>query len=170
MTRPASGQNSFIAQQEEDYYRAIDKLSTFPTTGEITTHVNQLLHEVTRLKNLYPNMTPELTVALTSTYELLTRTLLPTAYEDIAKTMYGHSSPGMHILGGIMLALCAVSIAFAAITMPVSVALTTTFSIASAFCFFNGRRHGLSETMHHLANDMTKKSNAEKKDSPEFSV
>ena len=160
-------------QQEEDYINAAVELASIPVHGELKDHVKQLTDEVIRLKKLYPEMTVDLTTALNKTHDLLSNPLTYPDYEVIAKTMHGQSSPMMNALGFIMLALCAASVALATVIAPIGVVvLATTFSVASAFCFFAGRRHSLSEAMHNLADDKaTELSYKQTSSSPsEFSV
>ena len=111
-----------------------------------------------------------LTVAAVNTHLLLTNKLSFTDYDNIAKTMQGKASPGLKILGGLMIALgCAVAVAgapfiasalaaFVTGAMLNSVAVGLGLSIAAigvvpgTILFSNNKlRHdGLYKDMHDL--------------------
>lgn len=74
-----------------------------------------------------------LTVAAVNTQLLLTNKLSFTDYDNIAKTMQGKASPGLKILGGLMIALgCAVAIAGAPLIASVLAAFVSGAILSSA--------------------------------------
>lgn len=158
-----------------DYLTALNKLTAL-TLQDRNPDVNALLHDlinqVKHLKNAGEMKTIDLIVVLNSTYDRLTTgnrsQIAREIYEDIAKTMQGHSSPARRALGYTMLALSlAVAIAgvifiphivgtAAVIACGSGVGITGLATAIASICFFAANRPtGLSKAMLGLNKKMS---------------
>ena len=144
-----------LAEEDEAYRTAGEELSQLTKdltfNIKIRTQLKKLISEVEFLKFHDQETTVKLTRALTQTHQLLIGKFSPIEYEATAKDIHGKSSSRMKIIGGIMLTLCALTVAFVA--PPIGTAMAATFLLGGSACFFSGRRKGLSAAMHTIATD-----------------
>ena len=119
------------SEQERAYKTALAELKTLKTTPpsiSIDSAISNLILEVERLKAKGDEDINELTEALKKTHLRLIGDLDHESYEVIAKTMQGHPSTKMMILGGFMVALALAIATVAIVCAPALLGLAGTIS------------------------------------------
>lgn len=145
-----------VGDEEQAYHQAFNQIASDinVVNAAIKPYLEKLLTQIELLKKNGEESTAELTKVLLATHDRLHDQLDVETYKNLAETVQGNTSPGMNLLGGIMIGVGAAIIAFGVIaavflgpmnlfTMGAGV-LTT----AAGFGFFSaGSREGLSKVM-----------------------
>lgn len=145
---------------EQDYDEALVQLVLDKEDLDLTIrpYIEQLIAQVEQLKQNRNVSTANLTRVLLATHKRLDNTLDLESYKNLAEMAQGATSPGMKILGGLMIGLGLAMIILGVIALITFGPLygiiigAGALTAAAGFCFFSiGTQKGLSRLMNDIA-------------------